>query len=142
MSFTHYPTIDLDRLIKENKLDVKQVAKVLFPENTYPELAVKRVIENKSLLNSAQLKRLSVFLNMPIKNFYNEGWDTDTAKNKKYTFTKDNYTVILDLKTNLTVIYDDSSEFFKEVLFTDAVPLSVYFKRINGIIKARQKKTA
>jgi hypothetical protein len=128
-------TLDLNRIIPENNLEVKKVAEELFPKNKYPKLALDRVLKGEAFLDTNQLSLLSLMTGVPIHFLYSNGsWEMSTKKKGMITFQTQDYKAELDLENWVTKIYHKNSLFHEALLHKEAIPLSEYLEQINNLI--------
>ena len=125
-------TVNIKKLIKNE--DTDQIAKLLFPNNRYPGLALGRVLKGKSELNTIQVSRLASVLGLEIHELFSVDSWTAERKFNFHIFKRDGYTAKLNTCSWLTSIYKDDSLFHESVLSKKTVPLSEYISEINLII--------
>lgn len=131
--------INLKKAIKDSGLNNSEIAKQLFPKNKYPSLALNRVIQGKAFLDSAQISKLSLLLNISISDLFGATW-----KSKKVghimTLTTGNYKAELDTQLWITKIFDKDSLFHESVIHNGSVGLSIYLSALNTIILEHKTK--
>lgn len=64
-------TVDLKGIIRDNKLDKRSIAKLLFPNLQHPVKGLQGVFQGREL-NASQLLRLSLFLGVQVGDLYTE----------------------------------------------------------------------
>jgi hypothetical protein len=62
--------INIPEIIQKYGLDARQVATELFPSNKWPDSALARVIQKKTLLDEAQIARLAFLACTTIDSLY------------------------------------------------------------------------
>jgi hypothetical protein len=62
--------IDITAIIQKHALDPREVAFQLFPTNTWPDTALARVIQKKTLLNEEQIFKLAELTGGTIDELY------------------------------------------------------------------------
>ncbi len=126
----------LEEIIKTFSLDKKDLAEKLFPDNKYPELALKRVIRDDLYLNADQLETLSSITKQTVSDLINaNAWKAKTSKEGVHTFEKENYTAELDSMTMITSIYCKSRRVHEELISAKGITLSDYFELLNNAVK-------
>lgn len=127
-------TIDLIQLIEDRRLDKKEIAVLLFPQNAHPEQALRRVLEGVSLLNSDQISRLSLAAKIPINYlFTGEGWK-GTSKGKTHVITSGRFRAEVDMEAGTVAVFDKDTLFHSENLISRNIPLSELVTGINNQI--------
>lgn len=126
----------LKQIIEDSELDFNEVAKQLFPSNKYPRLALNRVLQGHSNLDSQQLSKLSKLTGLEIENIISPGntWEIRSSKKGIIKFQNDVYSAELNLNTNITKVFHKESLIHEEILHTNAIVLSEYFEKLNSII--------
>lgn len=131
--------IDLKKIIKNHNLEFSEVAKHLFPKNKYPNLALNRVMQGVTFLNSEQLSRLSLLANVQIGELFGLNW-----KSKKIgdlmTLSTGNYKAELDTRSWVTKVFDRGSLFHESIIHSGSIPLSRYLTSLNSIIVEHKTK--
>lgn len=128
----------IEELIKQRKLDKKEVARILFPSNTYPKLALKRVFDGDGSLNATQMSRLAAFLDCSVQDLFCVDWKYRATK-KAFIFTKEDdkgvrYKAVLDMQTGKTRIFADKEIYFETILHSKMIVLKDYIAFLNKII--------
>lgn len=68
-------TFDLKRIMYDYSLGEKEMAYIMFPDNKFPEVALRRAIEGQTKITVDQAIALASYLGEPIyKLFTDEGW--------------------------------------------------------------------
>lgn len=131
-------TIDLNKIISEQKLDPKEVAQQLFPGNKYPKLALNRVLSGEAVLNANQISKLALLTGLSIDQLYSEnGWKS-TSKAGIIEFQNGDYKAELNTETWVTKIFHKGSLFHESIITPGATPISKYLNELNSIINKNQ----
>ncbi len=133
-------TIDLNKIIAEHHLDVKELAAELFPGIKYPKLAFDRVLRGETYLDTNQLSRLSLYTGQSVDALICGRKWKPTSNAEKITFQSNDYVAELDAKNWITKVFHKNSLFHESVLHKSAIPLSEYLQQINEIISKHQQK--
>jgi len=64
--------IDLKEVIEATGVDSLDLARVLFPSNKYPQVALERVMRGESELNATQIYNLSDHTGLEINDLFTE----------------------------------------------------------------------
>lgn len=133
--------INLDRILANTNLDPDELAIKLFPNNKYPKVALKRVIDGTALLDSEQIIALSNLTNIPIPDLFKDTWKSQSS-NGQITFTKNGYKVVLDNNIGITRIFkiSETTPFHESVLHTGSVKLNEYLAIVDDIIEKHKLK--
>ena len=130
--------IDIGQIIEKAGLDKKDVASQLFPDNKYPELALRRIMLGESNLDSQQISKLAALAGMGVTELFGPtGW-RNFAQEGKLIFENNDYRAELDTIGWTTKIFHKGSMFHEEVIHTDMIPLSSYLKNLDAIIAKRE----
>jgi len=127
--------INLKKLIEDRDLDRAQLAKVLFPDNLHPSVALTRCLSESTALKEEQIFRLSMFTNLSIDALYEESiqWK-NRAQGGLVRFTRDEYTAVFSPETGITKIYHLESLMATHTISRGLTPLSEYLEEINNVI--------
>jgi len=126
-------TIDLETIIHESIYTKDAVADHLFPENKYPRLALRRVLNKKANLDSEQISKLSLMVDLSISELYGDNFTMQTRE-KKMVFTYGDYEAVLDTSTWSTKVFNKKSLFHEFILHKKTIVLSEYLHELNLII--------
>lgn len=133
-------TIDLNKIIEDNNLDVKELAGELFPDIKYPKLALDRILRGESKLDTDQLSRLSLYTGLPIEVLYSgTPWKTNIS-DKLVQFKTGDYKAELDRETWVTKIFHKGTIFHESIIHQSTIPLDEYFEELNSLINKHQNK--
>jgi hypothetical protein len=126
--------LDVREVISRYSLDKKQVAVSLFPNVSFPVMALKRICDGEALLNSDQVSRLASLARVSVSNLYEGGWETVKSKGPTYVFENEEYRAELSKQTFVTKLYHKGSLFHEDVITAKTTTLSDYLKALDGII--------
>lgn len=80
-------TFDLKRIMSDYSLGEKEMAYIMFPDNKFPEVALRRAIEGQTKITVDQAIALASYLGEPIyKLFTDEGWHS--VPDKQYSILR------------------------------------------------------
>lgn len=131
-------TIDLSGIISKQKLDPKEVAKQLFPENKYPKLALNRVLAGEAVLDANQISKLALLTGLSMDQLYSENDWKATSKAGIITFQNGGYKAELNTETWVTKIFQNDSLFHESIITSKTIPVSEYLNELNSIINKNQ----
>lgn len=133
-------TIDLNAIIAEDGLDVKEVASHLFPSNSYPKLALNRILSGEAVLDATQISKLSLLTGRSVSQLFNTGDWRHEITDGVYVLTSGTFKAELDTKTWITKIFDKNTLFHDEVIHAGTTSLSEYVNKLNSIITKYNSK--
>lgn len=132
-------TINLEKIITDHALDVREVGKELFPSAKYPKLALDRILKGEAFLDTNQVSKLSLITGIPIEVLFSGGeWKTQGSENK-ITFTSEDYKAELDTLTWVTKVYYKGSLFHEEIISQKHIELSEYLETLRNLINKYNK---
>ena len=73
--------LNLSKIIKQNSLKKNEIASLLFPGNKFPMAALTRVLNGEAHLDSVQISRLALFLNVTPGRLFSESQFNGYADN-------------------------------------------------------------
>lgn len=132
-------SIDLQKIMDARALTKKEVAAQLFPNNSYPVIALTRILTGKALLDSDQISRLSLLTSLTIDELYGSTFK-GKAKKDLITWTDGNITAILDRTTWVTKIFDKATMFHESIIHTGATPLEGYLSAVTKLVTEYKQK--
>lgn len=126
---------NLSYIIEKNQLDQEKLALELFPNNKFPKLALKRVLDGKSFLDTNQLTILANIVNVSVYDLFNNDVWSKQIKNNKLILRKNTYTVEFDLTTYICNIFAKDKLIASEtIIFEKNIKLSDFLESINKTI--------
>lgn len=97
-------TFDLKRIMSDYSLKEKEMAYIMFPDNKFPEVALRRAIEGQTKITVDQAIALASYLGEPIyKLFTDGGWYS--VPDKQYSILRKGDITAL-LRSNSIAIRD------------------------------------
>lgn len=128
--------INLKKIVEDRDIDIQQLAKDLFPSHTHPKKALIRILDNKAQLDSLQIVKLSVLLDVPIQDLFETGsWKMRSQKGL-ILLTSGNFRAELDMVTLSTKVFQLDSLKHEEIISKNSITLSEYINNLNTIIKS------
>lgn len=133
-------TINVKETIKTRGLDIKEVARQLFPKNKYPDLALNRVIKGKNVLDADQISKLALMAGLQLSELFSgENWKATTSKGV-HVFTNGEFRAELDSETWVTKIFHKGSMFHESIIHSGSTPVSEYIRQLDLIINNYKSK--
>ena len=97
-------TFDLKRIMSDYSLGEKEMAYIMFPDNKFPEVALRRAIEGQTKITVDQVIALAAYLGEPVyKLFTDEVWYN--VPDKQYSILRKGDVTAL-LRSNSITIRD------------------------------------
>ncbi len=130
-------TIDLKRIIKVANVKTSFIAGHLFPANSNPSQALRRVMRGGSFLDSWQIAKLSELLNVPIGLLFEDAdWHMSVEANRVniIQFRTYGYYAELDTSTMTTTVSGNGVVFFEKVVHQKSVGLTDYLGQLTDLI--------
>lgn len=127
-------TIDLEAIIENNQLDTDALAVELFPNNKYPKMALSRVLKGEALLDSNQVSKLAMMLNVDISTLYTGGWKAVSKKDLHIISNKE-FRAELNTKTWESKVFVNDTLYHSTLLHVSGITLLEYIENINKIVE-------
>lgn len=131
---------DLNKIITHYELEPSAIAKVLFADNKYPNMALTRVLKGEADLSVSQLMTLADYLNLPIQDLFGVDDWKGTVNTDRFVITKGKYSVWINHQKGFAQIYEDLKPVSKLVLST-AAEFSEVLDTLNNIINNLENGT-
>jgi hypothetical protein len=132
-------TIKVKEIIETRGLDIKEVARQLFPKNKYPDLALNRVMKGKNVLDADQISKLALMAGIPLSELFSgEAWKALSRKGV-HVFTNGDFRAELDSETWMTKVFHKDSMFHESIIHSGSTPLSEYLNQLDLIINNFKK---
>lgn len=132
--------INLPLLIEQYDLRTRDIAEHLFPGNKYSKLALDRILNGTTLLNSEQISRLSQFTGIAIENlFSNSRWEIYSNEKHEVKFNSGDYEAILDTEKMTSKIFHKKHIFHTEVIHARNIQLSEFIAHVESVILEKSK---
>lgn len=129
--------INLKSFLIAHKLDPKKTAQELFPDNGYPVMAMKRILDGEALLDSSQITRLAAFAGVPVSKVFNNGWSVATdfvSSSPKYVLTSDTWRAEIDRSTWVTQLFLNDELVHEQVISSPTATLSDLIQSLELVI--------
>jgi hypothetical protein len=128
-------TINIAEVIQNMELTTKRVAEELFPGNSYPTMALKRITNGEAVLDMNQISRLSEISGLTIAELFNgEVWSSNSKTTGLIIFTNGKYRAELNTEDWTTKLFDKGTIFHETVIHSKNVPLSSYINSLDAAI--------
>lgn len=134
---------DIHRILKEYDPNREELAKVLYPDNKFPDRALNRVLSGEAHLDTEQITRLAAYLGVFVPDLFAVGnwkgnWD-GTAKCP--VFTKGRYKVLLNYNGSFLTMYRDHIVIRREVRSgADTRTLNEFIAYLDTIIEDEEAR--
>lgn len=126
-------TFNINKVIELWHLDIKEVAKVVFPKVRFPELAFRRILKGEAELDTLQLESLADYIGVPVTDLFGlDNWHGIT-EDDCLTLTKGKYKV--KFNNTFFIIYADNKPICKNVGDFKVMTFNDFINYINNVIK-------
>ena len=134
--------INVERIIESKGLDPEKVAKMLFPNNGHPRMALRRILNDKAVLDADQMGKLALMAGITIEELFGTVWQRTSSKGgaRILTFETGTFIAELDRATWITKIFDKGTLFYEEIIHDGAVGVSFYLKELDRVITNHKKQ--
>ena len=133
--------IELQKIIQDHNLDVRVLAKELFPSHQHPNMALTRIIQGKGVLDANQISLLSEITGQSINSLFNQSEWVAQSREGIIFFSSGDFRAELDMGRNTSKVFHKDSIFHETILHTTSIPLSEYLKEISAsVLKFKNKK--
>ena len=134
-------TIELQKIIQDHQLDVRDLAKELFPSHQHPSMALTRIIQGKGVLDANQISLLSEITGQSINSLFNQSEWVAQSREGIIFFFFFYFRAELDMYNIISKVFHKYSIFHETILHTTIIPLSEYLKEISAsVLKFKNKK--
>ena len=100
--------INIKALCEKHEADIRDVARVLYPDNQRPDYALYRVTSGITSLSSEQLVKLSHYLGVGLADLYKDEVKAST-KGRFHTFKKGSINAIYNADSRLLTVYEKNT---------------------------------
>lgn len=126
---------DINKIIEHYKLNVDEVAEVLFPNVRYKQSALKRVLTGEAALDTNQLQKLADLAGVVISDlFMFEDWK-GSQEGGCITFVKGEFKVKLNYNGVYLTLYKGSKVIKQELTAANSLSINSFINHINNLIK-------
>lgn len=137
--------LDLKQILEFFRADLGVISRLLFPDNAYPQTALKNVVQGKTKLNADQVYILADFLDVSVDFLYSfTHWREQPQKSDNvFSFKRGKYTVNLNMVTATMIIFaeDEPILFDKYKLNTVCLNLNHFFDTVDLLINNLNEKS-
>ena len=134
-------TIELQKIIQDHQLDVRVLAKELFPSHQHPSMALTRIIQGKGVLDANQISLLSEITGQSINSLFNQSEWVAQSREGIMFFSSGDFRAELDMERNTSKVFHKGSIFHETILHSTSIPLSDYLAEVStAVLKFKSKK--
>jgi hypothetical protein len=127
-------TINLQKIIDLQNLNITKLGRALFPKAKYPYLAVHRIIKGLAPLTADQVSILSEYTNIPIGFLYADGNFDVLAQNNTIEYRCGEILAELNTQTWETQIYKNGEKYLSPFKTSEDTTHRVYISNLKNII--------
>lgn len=126
---------DINKIIEFYKLNVEEVARVLFPTVKYQKAALDRILKGEASLDTDQVEALADYIGVfSFELFSSDNWK-GSSENGVLTLLKGPYKVRLAYNNVFISIYKDDKLIYQKLANTPDMTMREFIKYIDNIIK-------
>lgn len=126
--------IDLSAIIQRFKLTDSELASVLFPDNRFPNQALRRVLNEGVALSSDQVSTLASYLGVPVYELYQcDGWHQVPDENAAISLRKGGITAVLRNGGSSITIRDEKKAVEQIIALPSALTLEELIRKLDSI---------
>lgn len=127
---------DIRKVISFYRLDIENLAKVLFPYIKYPKQALDRVLKGESDLSIKQIEKLADYIGILITDLYAIDTWKGLSENGYLVMVKGDYKVKLNYNGTFLSIYKNSGLISQEVFNSCSITMHEFIIYVDNIIKS------
>lgn len=128
-------TFDINKVIKNYKLDVNEVAEALFPHVRYKTLALNRVIKGEAFLDTEQIQTLANLAGVLIQDLFTFGEWKGGKEDDCLIMTRGEYKVKLNYKGVYMTLTKGSEVIKQELTSPKNISMDEFISHIDSLIK-------
>lgn len=126
--------IDLSTIIQRFKLSDSELASVLFPDNRFPNQALRRVLNEGASLSSDQVSELASYLGVPVYELYQcDGWYQVPDESAAISLRKGDLTAVLRNGGSSITIRDEKKAVEQIIALPSALTLEELIRKLDSI---------
>lgn len=126
--------IDLQSIIDIHGVDKNEIAPLLFPNIKFPNLALNRILAREAKLDSEQIAKLALFLDVSANDLYAERWKSIKINKNVASFSYKDFEAKLDLSTMFTRVFHKKTLYSETTLHSRSISLAEFFKYLDSLI--------
>ena len=125
---------DINKVIERYKLDVNEVAEVLFPNIRYKQSALKRVLNNEASLDTTQIEKLANLAGIVVSDLFTfEDWK-GSSEDGCIIFIKGDFKAKLNYNGVYLTLFKGTDIIAKEVTAANSLSINSFINHINNLI--------
>jgi hypothetical protein len=128
--------IDIEGIAEKYGVDLRKVALLLFPDNNFPVVALRRLADNGGDMRASQMFAFAKLCGCRVDDLYalTEQWQHIT-QDGLHIFRYRNAVVTLDMSTGVSLLKINGEERLRAVMHERMVPLHTYLANLNALVK-------
>ena len=127
---------DINKIIEHYKLDINEVAEVLFPNIRYKQLALKRVLNNEASLDTIQIEKLANLAGVVVSDLFTfEDWK-GSSEDGCITFNKGDFKAKLNYNGVYLTLYKGTKVIAQEITAANSLSINSFINHINNLINS------
>lgn len=126
---------NINSVIENYKLNIEELAPVLFPNVKYPKMALDRVIKGEGVLDIQQVEKLAEYIGVLVQDLFSaDGWKA--SYEDAFTVAKGEYKVKVNYKCTYISVYKNNVCINQRILDAHSITVAEFIELLNNIIKS------
>ena len=127
---------NISSVIEHYKLNIEDVAKVLFPTVKYPKQALDRILKGESHLDIAQVEKLANYIGVLVTDLFSANtWKGSAAEDGCLTLLKGQYKAKLNYNGVYLSIYKDNVLIEQKISNVPDMTIQEFINFLDNLIK-------
>lgn len=126
---------DINHVIEHYKLNIEDLAKVLFPTVKYPKAAFDRILKGEANLDTKQLEQLANHIGVLVFDLFSVDTWKGLSEGGYLIMLKGRYKVKLNYKGVYVSIYENNNLIYQKFTNVPAMTVNEFINFIDNIIK-------
>lgn len=126
---------NINKVIEHYKLDVDEVAEMLFPNVRYKQSALTRIIKGEATLNTDQIQKLASLAGVFVSDLFTFDEWKGSSEDGCITFIKDEYKAKLNYNGAFLTLFKGTEIIAREIIAPNSLSILNFINHINNLIK-------
>ena len=125
---------NLGNVIEHYKLNIEDIARVLFPNIKYPKQALDRILKGEANLDVVQLERLANHIGILVTDLFSVNTWKASSEEGCLTFLKGEYKIKLNYNGVYISIYKSNKLIFQNISNIPSMTMQEFINYLNNFI--------
>lgn len=126
---------NINNVIEHYKLDIEDLAKVLFPAVKYPKQALDRILKGEGSLDITQVEKLAKYIGVLVTDLFSANTWKSSAEDGCLTLLKGQYKAKLNYNGVYLSIYKDNVLIDQKVSNVPSMTIREFINFLDNLIK-------